>query len=102
MVSTVPKAHNQAMVVSVTTGGNSLDLPVPFRPTRAYRWLAFSRSLALFRISIPSPLDFLALPLAPDPPPEVTVILRPSTSSYGSIVSRSHLDKRVGGLQIEV
>lgn len=62
-----------------------LDLPVPLRPTSAYRWPSFKRSLALDRISIPSALVLdLALPvlsfgrgLA-----EATVMLTPSISSW--------------------
>jgi len=60
-----------------------LDFPVPFLPTRAYRPPALSLNLALLRISVPS--DALALPFPlPEPlsaGPDVTVILRPSTSS---------------------
>src|SRR3569833_4648287 len=62
----------------------SLDFPDPFFPTRAYLWPAFSWSLAWVRISRPSLLFALLLPLAAPvfAPPEVTVISRPWISSF--------------------
>lgn len=42
-----------------------LDFPHPLRPTRAYLWPSFKRSLASVRISKPSPRAF-ALPLPVD------------------------------------
>lgn len=70
---------------------DSLDLPVPLRPTSAYRWPSFNRSLAFDRISMPSPLA-LALPLDAAVEEEalasleagladLIVMLSPSTSS---------------------
>jgi len=67
-------------------GAGSLDFPDPLRPTRAYLCPAFSLSFALERISVPSALA-LALPLpAAGLSAEVTVMLRPSMSSYSEMV----------------
>lgn len=70
-----------------------LDLPVPLRPTRAYRSPALSRSVASVRISRPV-LRLAALAFAfvvPAGRLAVTVMLRPSISSYAVRASRRHL-----------
>jgi hypothetical protein len=63
-------------------------LPEPFLPTNAYRLPAFRRSFALLKTSVPSAAVFpLPLPFTVfSPALEVTVILRPSMSSYFRLV----------------
>lgn len=69
-----------------------LDFPVPFRPTKAYRWPGFNRSFALERISIPSDLPLPFPLLGPfSVSADLMVMVKPSISSCRSVLAWSGL-----------
>jgi hypothetical protein len=77
----------RAFTDSIRSTFDLLDLPVPLRPMRAYRWPALSRSVASDKISRPV-LRLAALPLAfvaPAGGPAETIMFKPSTSSCDEV-----------------